>query len=731
MNITERIPLIRIQFIDEMTLTAAKPFLKRCEDPAEIRNSFDTLKNFCKTHKKTAGECKQVYHYAGNTAFKGRLYACPSLQSILREFRGFFCNGFMTDIDMVNCHPKILNWICKKNKIQCPQLEYYCNNRELVLSELKDRDAAKINILKCINDQKYSQYGNTKFFKKFDAEMKELQKVITSLSQYAEIVAAVPPEKQRNRLGSAISRILCYHENEILQHALNYVTTKNIEVSCVAFDGFMIYGDYYNNTELISEIQQYVDEQFEGLHMEWAYKPHCTDIVMPPDFVPKPDHIDEENDYDKMKIEFEKKHCKIIENASYVMICEDNTTKVVKETHIVAAYKHLQCLEMAENKISPKSFIMKWISDPKIKKYDGIDVYPPDTVCPDNIYNAWTPYDMERVTEWTHDDTAIETLNSLLRPLCGNDESQLKYITLWIAHMIRRPSQKSIMPIFLSEEGAGKGTLLQLISKMFGNAKVLDTTKPSRDVYGEFNGIMANSFLVCLNELSKSETSGADGFMKGLITDPYLTINEKGQIPYKIRSFHRFIGMSNGTDPMKTTEGERRKIFIKSSSELKGNAKYFNHFYSKLNSIDFVKTCYEYFKGLDEADNFNSLPLPITEYHRELMDTYECPVDTWFKAYVLQHRNEKEKKFVYTVALFDSFNDYKDRFKINFECNIVKFGLQLTNIKLNGLKKHRRNNGNGWSIDIQKLLPQINSGLAINVDELDASKPVGDDDVTV
>ena len=38
------------------------------------------------------------------------------------------------DTDMVNCHPVILNYLCKKNNVDCNILKSYIENRELILS---------------------------------------------------------------------------------------------------------------------------------------------------------------------------------------------------------------------------------------------------------------------------------------------------------------------------------------------------------------------------------------------------------------------------------------------------------------------------------------------------------------------------------------------------------------------------------------------------------------------
>ena len=38
------------------------------------------------------------------------------------------------DIDMINSHPVILNYLCKKNNVECNFLKNCIENRELILS---------------------------------------------------------------------------------------------------------------------------------------------------------------------------------------------------------------------------------------------------------------------------------------------------------------------------------------------------------------------------------------------------------------------------------------------------------------------------------------------------------------------------------------------------------------------------------------------------------------------
>ena len=56
------------------------------------------------------------------------------------------------DIDMVNVHPVILNYLCKKNNVDCNILKNDIDNRELILSSFgEDRKIVKQLFLSILN----------------------------------------------------------------------------------------------------------------------------------------------------------------------------------------------------------------------------------------------------------------------------------------------------------------------------------------------------------------------------------------------------------------------------------------------------------------------------------------------------------------------------------------------------------------------------------------------------
>ena len=194
--------------------------------------------------------------------------------------------GVGTDIDMANCHPVLLRYICHKHNIPCPNLEYYINNRDSCLALYPSRNKGKTAFLVSTNSDKTSRAPNAPLcFKLYDKEMKQIQKTLLSIPEYNELRETIPEYKlTKNYNGSAINRVLCYYENIVLQHAIHIINTYGLEVAILMFDGLMVYGDHYENTQLLVDIEKYVEEKMPTLNMKWTYKEHDDTLEIPEDF---------------------------------------------------------------------------------------------------------------------------------------------------------------------------------------------------------------------------------------------------------------------------------------------------------------------------------------------------------------------------------------------------------------------------------------------------------------
>lgn len=221
----------------------------------------------------------------------------------------------------------------------------------------------------------------------------------------------------------------------------------------------------------------------------------------------------------------------------------------------------------------------------------------------------------------------------LIFVLCGEDQASYDYVIRWIALLFQQPEAKSTLISFSSEEGTGKGTLLKLLRKIMGVKKVLETSAPSMDCWGPFNELMVDAFLVSLNEL---ETCKSEHRLKMLTSDDMLNINPKGTKAYQMKSYHKFIVFTNKDSVMKTSKGDRRKLFFMCSDKYVGNREYWNKWNADLEAVENIRTFYDYLMELDLTE-FNVQDLVVTDYHEDLIESYGCRLEAFVKDLVIEN----------------------------------------------------------------------------------------------
>jgi hypothetical protein len=381
---------------------------------------------------------------------------------------------------------------------------------------------------------------------------------------------------------------------------------------------------------------------------------------------------------------FEKTHCKIIYDGVYVHE-ENNLIKVISETDIRNRYKHIQCGFTSMG--NPINFIERWISnnnDIRCKKTMGFYMKE----CPDDAYNLWSSFSMELIHEYIPKLESIELFRKHISILCNHEQSIINFVINWIAFMIQYPEKKSKMLVFVSDEGAGKNTLLEIIKRMIGSKKVFESTNPSRDVWGNFNGRMVDAFLVNLNEISALDFKNANGLVKGLITEPTITINEKGVKPFDIHSYHHFITSTNNEEAIKPSKNDRRNCLIRCSDELVKNNKtpeqkliinaYLKDIYTMMDDQDSIKTIYEWLKSLPNLADFNNVEFPLTDFHKTQTELTISPIELWLRDFVVNHHGETEVEMS-ANDIYSCFKSWISHNMTNYECSLVQFGVRLTN----------------------------------------------------
>ena len=157
------------------------------------------------------------------------------------------------DIDMVNAHPVILNYLCKKSNVDCNILKNYIENRELILSSFgEDRKIIKELFLSILNGGFKDNYSDNKqtnnYLKLFEQEIIGVQNhFYINDKRYLDI--------DYNYKGKNPSRIILDIENQILQIMINYLISKNVNILTLEYDGLKIYTDKYSKHFSINELE--------------------------------------------------------------------------------------------------------------------------------------------------------------------------------------------------------------------------------------------------------------------------------------------------------------------------------------------------------------------------------------------------------------------------------------------------------------------------------------------
>jgi hypothetical protein len=135
-----------------------------------------------------------------------------------------------------------------------------------------------------------------------------------------------------------------------------------------------------------------------------------------------------------------------------------------------------------------------------------------------------------------------------------------RYFLRYMAHMIQKPGERSsIVPFIIGGQGIGKSTLLDPVVTILGQHNCSKVTQAMLD--GQFNG-WQTSRLAILEEIHVDRRTYARLKDMSSAAAPWVTINEKFQKPYKMKSRVMLFGLTNSPDALEGYELNDRRFMI-------------------------------------------------------------------------------------------------------------------------------------------------------------------------
>lgn len=404
-----------------------------------------------------------------------------------------------------------------------------------------------------------------------------------------------------------------------------------------------------------------------------------------------------EKDYESVKQKMEEKYhlCKIA--TGEFMIYINGKWKNYSKDGIKSFLDDKLYLEFdkEKNKKKLEPLWKKWIHDENKLSYDKI-VCEPHT-CPKNVLNIYQPYDIYNYIkdDYIHDEEGLIMFKRLISCICNHQENTMKLVNQWIAHLILHEGEKAgICLVITGKQGTGKDSLIETIKKILGKDKVFSTTQPENHVWGRFNSLIVHSKLNHVSEVDQSNSFSFMNKIKGLLTDPQITIKAEGEKPFSISSYHNYILATNSDCPIELKElkvGQRRFSIIRTSIDLKGDNDFFQKYYEKLESKDFLLTIFYYLK------NMADVPKRFTEQHiidglsklQESIQTGNEDIETEFlKDFTQKNYDSNEDTLkIASSELFRMFNEYrKENYSDKYDYSQKKFTLKMKIYNLEDFK---------------------------------------------
>lgn len=210
-----------------------------------------------------------------------------------------------------------------------------------------------------------------------------------------------------------------------------------------------------------------------------------------------------------------------------------------------------------------------WLKSPDRREYpNGIGLYP-DGSAPPGTFNLWRGFSVEPIKGDTK-----QALTFIKHVICGGDERVFLYLLGLLATFVQKPGDPAEVAIVMrGGRGIGKSTLGRWFVQIFGGHGM--HVLHSRHLVGNFNAhLRGTCFLFADEAFFAGDRAGAD-VLKGLITEPTITIERKGIDAFAARNRLKIMMASNSDWVVPAGTDERRYLVLEVSDVKKQDSGYF------------------------------------------------------------------------------------------------------------------------------------------------------------
>jgi len=604
------------------------------DETSEWKIAFITkLQNYSKKKLKN-GKIPIKYNQPNKW---GRYYSNNGYQSFKRDVRKYLNNENDKDIDIVNCHPILLQQIFKKYKIDCgDQLREYNKDRNSFVKKYELTD--KLDMIKMFNNEILK---NDLFKETHDLIYNDLlPKLIKDNKPVYDRIKKIQTKKGYNINGSFISSYLQEIENRILISMYKQLCSKGFTVSTLCFDGCLVEDCETLTDKTLRELESVIFKEtkykikliFKSMKTDWkpikaeiiegtivkSWSETCQFSIETHNFLSQ---IKEENEEGILIIDEIKKQ-QFMEYSNKYMCKFEDPPCYGWRFNINNIYKMYERGVILDN-INKTPFEIWKNSDDKLQ-YESSIFEVNEKLVTKCQYNKYVRPKMLSETTRTLQEISPLYYDFLKRVICDNDPNKLNYIINLNAKIFQKGQAQQAV-VLQGEERCGKSSLVYTFIELNGR-EYSHTINHVNQLTKDFNSIFETKIITEVSEIvgNAGDFHSVANTFKDLIDNPYVRIEPKGVNAYMRKTMNNFFITGNGVNSFYVSENNQRVIIIEVKPHERANMKYFGDMKKEfLHNIEELRRFYYNFEHVD------NLPLirPITDEELVLVELNRSPID--------------------------------------------------------------------------------------------------------
>jgi hypothetical protein len=337
-----------------------------------------------------------------------------------------------------------------------------------------------------------------------------------------------------------------------------------------------------------------------------------------------------------------------------------------------------------------------WLNHRKRRQYRGVTFLPAGPKEVNQCLNLWRGWGVDpKAGDWSLIREHIEVV------LAGGNKEFADYIIRWIAWAIQNPAaQAEVALVLIGAKGAGKGTLIRCLKRIFGDHAFQVTSR--EHVIDKFNGHLQDCVLFTADEAYWGGDKRCVGRLQGMITEPTLPIERKGLDVFEVKNFLHIIMLAEPGWVIPAGRYERRYAALAVSTAKRGDKAYFRALHKQIEDGGAAAMFYD-LRSMDLGD-WHPRDIPealLTNPALQKQQSHNLPpLEQWYV--MLLHNGElpaaltNHPNIAYTRSLVEDAKEKVPRLRDLTEVALRNFLLDEESLGTT-CTKYRNASANGWN----------------------------------